>query len=46
MAFNVSKSKRDLGTCWVEHQEKATSVYLNNLPETAGFFKPSNHKSI
>ena len=39
--FPVHIFKRDLGTCWVEHQAIATSVYLINLPVTAGFF---NHQ--
>ena len=41
MGFPVRKFKRDSGTRWVEHQAIATSVYLNNLPVTAGFF---NHQ--
>ena len=41
MRFLVRKFKRDSGTHWVEHQAIATSVYLNNLPVTAGFF---NHQ--
>ena len=41
MGFPVRRFKRDSGTRWVEHQVIATSVYLNNLPVTAGFF---NHQ--
>ena len=38
MGFPVRRFKRDSGICWVEHQAIATSMYLNNLPATAGFF--------
>ena len=41
MGFPVRRFKRDPGRLWVEHQAIARSVYLSNLPVTAGFF---NHQ--